>query len=175
MKQIIVASLNPVKVDAVLSGFKRLFVGEDFQVAPLSVDSGVEDQPLSDQAARQGAENRAQAARQAVPVSDYWVGVEGGCDTIDEEMIAFAWVVVLSKTGVGSSRTAHFRLPVEVQRLVEAGMELGDADDQVFGKRNSKQKSGAVGLLTGDVITRKTLYEQAVILALIPFKRSEIY
>ena len=175
MKKIVVASLNPVKADAVLSGFRRLFPGEDFQVAPIRVDSGVEDQPLSDQAARQGAENRAQAARRADPVGDYWVGVEGGCDTLGAEMIAFAWVVVLSNVGVGSSRTAHFRLPVEVQQLVEAGMELGDADDQVFGKRNSKQKSGAVGLLTGDVITRKTLYEQAVILALIPFKQTELY
>ena len=175
MKKVIVASLNPVKVDAVVSGFKSLFVGEDFQTVPISVDSGVDDQPLSDQAARQGAENRAQAARQAVPVGDYWVGIEGGCDTMGEEMIAFAWVVVLSNDGVGSSRTAHFRLPAEVQRLVEAGKELGDADDQVFGKRNSKQKSGAVGLLTGDVVTRKTLYEQAVILALIPFKQTELY
>ena len=175
MKKIVVASLNPVKADAVLSSFRRLFPGEDFQVAPISVDSGVEDQPLSDQVARQGAENRAQVARQSVPEGDYWVGIEGGCDTMNEEMIAFAWVVVLSNNGVGSSRTAHFRLPVEVQQLVEAGMELGDADDQVFGKRNSKQKSGAVGLLTGDVITRKTLYEQAVILALVPFKRSELY
>jgi inosine/xanthosine triphosphatase len=175
MKKIVIASLNPVKADAVLSGFKRLFPGEDVRIAPISVNSGVEDQPLSDQAARQGAENRAQAARQSVPEGDYWVGVEGGCDYLGEEMIAFAWVVVLSKVGVGSSRTAHFRLPVDVQKLVETGMELGDADDQVFGKRNSKQKSGAVGLLTGDVITRKTLYEQAVILALIPFKQTERY
>ncbi|MBW6465471.1 MAG: inosine/xanthosine triphosphatase [Brevefilum sp.] len=175
MKKIVVASLNPVKMDAVLNGFKRLFPGEDFRVAPVSVDSGVEDQPLSDQAAHQGAENRAGAARQSVPEGDYWVGVEGGCDTLGEDMIAFAWVVALSKDGVGSSRTAHFRLPAAVQKLVEAGMELGDADDQVFGKRNSKQKSGAVGLLTDDVITRKTLYEQAVILALIPFKRSDLY
>ncbi|HQA29691.1 MAG TPA: inosine/xanthosine triphosphatase, partial [Brevefilum fermentans] len=92
-----------------------------------------------------------------------------------DEMISFAWVVVLSGERVGSSRTAHFKLPAEVKNLVEAGMELGDADDVVFGIENSKQKSGAVGLLTGDVVTRKTLYEQAVILALIPFKQPELY
>ncbi len=50
------------------------------------------------------------------------------------------------------------------------GLNLGDADDQVFRRTNSKQGSGAVGLLTDDVVTRTTLYEQAVILALIPFK-----
>ena len=54
-------------------------------------------------------------------------------------------------------------------------MELGEADDIVFGQSNSKQKSGAVGLLTGDIIDRKSLYEEAVVLALIPFKNEELY
>jgi inosine/xanthosine triphosphatase len=40
MKKIVVASLNPVKVEAVLNGFKRLFPGEDFRMVPVSVDSG---------------------------------------------------------------------------------------------------------------------------------------
>lgn len=175
MKKIIVASLNPVKADAVKCGFMRLFPGEAFVLETIHVNSGVEDQPLSDWVARQGAENRAHNAKQAIPDGHYWVGVEGGCDTLAGEMVAFAWVVVLSNVDMGSSRTAHFRLPPEVKRLVESGLELGDADDRVFGRENSKQKSGAVGLLTDDVITRKTLYEQAVILALIPFKKPDLY
>jgi len=175
MMTIVVASQNPVKAEAVLSGFDRMFPGYGFKVETIEVDSGVENQPLSDQAARQGAQNRALEARSAIPSAHYWVGVEGGCDTLDGEMIAFAWVVVLSNEGLGSARTAHFKLPNQVKALVESGMELGDADDRVFGRENSKQKSGAVGLLTGDVITRKTLYEQAVILALIPFKQPDLY
>jgi inosine/xanthosine triphosphatase len=175
MKTIVVASQNPVKAEAVLSGFNRMFPGHSFKVETIEVDSGVENQPLSDQVARQGAQNRAKEAQSAVPTGDYWVGVEGGCDTLDGEMIAFAWVVVVSNEGLGSARTAHFKLPRQVKALVESGMELGDADDRVFGRENSKQKTGAVGLLTGDVITRKTLYEQAVILALIPFKQPNLY
>ena len=50
------------------------------------------------------------------------------------------------------------------------GIELGHADDQVFGRSNSKQQNGSVGLLTGDVVDRTAYYVQAVILALIPFK-----
>ena len=175
MKRIVVASLNPVKVEAALSGFCRCFPSEVFRVEPIDVDSGVEDQPLSDRAALQGAQNRAQGAKQAIPQADYWIGIEGGCDFLDGEMVSFAWVVVLSETGAGRSRTAIFQLPGEVQRLVESGLELGDADDLVFGEENSKQKAGAVGLLTGEVVTRKTLYEQAVILALIPFKMPALY
>jgi inosine/xanthosine triphosphatase len=175
MKKIIVASLNPVKAEAVHHGFRRVFPEEEFKIQMVSVSSGVSDQPMTDQDTRIGAQKRAQNAYQAFPGGNLWVGVEGGCDYLDGEMVAFAWIVILSAEKRGSARTALFRLPSEVQRLVESGIELGDADDQIFGRENSKQKSGAVGILTGDVVTRTSLYEQAVILALIPFKNPELY
>ena len=175
MKNIVVASENPVKIDAVRMGFERMFPGEAFTVLGVGVPSGVSDQPMTDQTSRKGAVIRANNARHAAPQADYWVGVEGGCDTLESDLVAYAWIVVLSRTQRGSARTAMFRLPKEVQRLVESGLELGDADDRVFGRQNSKQKSGAVGLLTSDVVTRTTLYEQAVILALIPFKNPDLY
>jgi len=58
---------------------------------------------------------------------------------------------------------------------VRQGKELGEADDLVFAKENSKQDNGAVGLLTGNVIDRTALYQQAVVLALIPFKNPHLY
>lgn len=175
MKLVVVASENPVKIEAVRHGFHRMFEGEKFKVAGMAADSGVSDQPMTDEAARDGALNRAKNARIAVPGGTFWVGVEGGCDYQDDEMVAFAWIVVISDEQESCARTAQFRLPKKVQSLVESGLELGTADDQVFGRKNSKQKSGAVGLLTENVVTRKTLYEQAVILALIPFKNPALY
>ncbi len=175
MKTIVVASLNPVKVEAILNGFQRLFPDERFLTQPVSVLSGVSDQPMTDRDTKHGALNRAEHARQAHPEGNYWVGVEGGCDYLDGKMVAFAWIVILSDDRCGSGRTAQFQLPDEVGRLVESGMELGEADDRLFGRENSKQKSGAVGILTNDVITRTSLYEQAVLLALIPFKNPSLY
>jgi inosine/xanthosine triphosphatase len=175
MKKIVITSLNPVKTKAVLRGFQRCFPLETFETVQVVVDSGVADQPISDQETLTGARTRALNGQAARPEGDYWVGVEGGCDFLGEELVSFAWVVVLGVQREGNSRTALFQLPKPVQTLVESGMELGDADDQVFGRENSKQKSGAVGLLTGDVVTRTDLYEQAVILALIPFKNQSLY
>lgn len=175
MKRIVVTSQNPVKQDAVINGFQRTFPDEVFTVERVTVSSGVSDQPMSDQDTRLGAINRARLGIHAVPDADFSVGVEGGCDWIDDQMVAFAWVVIRSQSQQGSARTAMFQLPPAVQSLIESGMELGDADDRVFGRENSKQKSGAVGLLTGDVVTRTSLYEQAVILALIPFKNGGLY
>jgi len=175
MKKIVVTSQNPVKSQAVLNGFQRMFPNEGFVIQEVSVSSGVADQPMTDQATREGASNRAENGRLAVPDVDYWVGVEGGCDSLEDQMVAFAWIEILGVSTRGSARTALFRLPREVQKMIERGLELGEADDRVFGETNSKQQSGAVGLLTGDVVTRTSLYEQAVILALIPFKHPEMY
>jgi len=83
---------------------------------------------------------------------------------------------VKSRDGkIGKGKTGSFFLPQKVAELVRQGMELGEADDIVFGKKNSKQANGAIGILTDDVITRTTYYVPAIIMALIPFKNEELY
>lgn len=62
-----------------------------------------------------------------------------------------------------------------VAELVRAGVELGEADDRVFGRTGSKWEEGAVGLLTGGAVTRTELYAQAVALALCRFVHPELY
>ncbi len=197
MKIIAVASRNPVKLQSALAGFQRMFPGERFVVEPVLTTSGVGDQPFSDAETLQGALHRAQEAARLFPGADYWVGIEGGGEaavipsagagigagsavkheaaSMENEMAAFAWVVVLAQGRLGKARTGAFTLPPAVASLVREGKELGEADDIVFGRSNSKQENGAVGLLTGDVIDRRSFYEQAVILALIPFKNPELY
>ncbi len=171
MEKIVVASNNPVKIQCALDGFRKMFPDRQYSASGVSVPSGVRAQPMTDEETLLGATNRAQAARQQIPDADYWVGVEGGIDERGDEMEVFAWIVVLGKNGVnGKSRTATFYLPQEVRDLVRQGVELGEADDRAFGRSNSKQQNGSVGLLTQDAITRITYYEHAVILALVPFK-----
>jgi inosine/xanthosine triphosphatase len=167
--RIIVASTNPVKIQSALNGFQRMFPNETFHAEGKSALSGVRDQPMGDAETLQGAMSRARHIRDRAPNGDYWVGIEGGAAEDKGEMIVFAWVVVLSQDKMGRSRTGAFYLPEEVARLVREGMELGHADDAVFGRSNSKQEDGSVGLLTGGVIDRTLYYEHAVVLALIPF------
>jgi len=174
MKTVIVASHNPVKIQATANGF-RAMLGEDFRVNPVPVSSGVSSQPLSDEETLRGALNRTERAAAIAPDADYWVGIEGGLEARADELAAFAWVVVRSRVTTGKGRTASFFLPDQVTALVREGKELGEADDIVFGRENSKQENGAVGILTADVIDRVKLYEQAVILALIPFKNPQLY
>ena len=174
MKKIVVASSNPVKAEAVLHGFERMFPKETFSLHSLEVASQVSEQPMSDAETRLGAFNRALAARQTALEADYWAGVEGGVEYLGEDLTAFAWIVVLSYNQQGMARTGTFMLPPEVVCLIDSGLELGEADDIVFGKKNSKQAAGAVGLLTNNAMTRSSFYAEAVVLALIPFRNPEL-
>lgn len=175
MRRVIVASLNPVKAKAALEGFRLMFPGEAFEVSGVAVESGVSRQPMSDEEALQGARNRAESARAAVPDADFWVGMEGGVEERSEGLASFAWIVVLSGDREGRGRTGVFFLPDRVASLVREGAELGAANDFVFGRTNSKHDSGAVGLLTGGAIDRAELYAHAVVLALIPFRNPELF
>lgn len=175
MSRIVVASLNPIKSLAVDRAFSRMFPGEGFVVEPIDAPSDVSDQPVGDAETRRGAGNRARAARAARPDAYLWVGIEGGIEDSSDGMVAFAWIVVLSADRRGAGRTAGFYLPPDVADLVRGGLELGEADDIVFGRTNSKQQDGAIGLLTGNVVDRRGLYEHGVIMALIPFRNAGLY
>jgi len=175
MKKIVIASHNPVKLQAARNGFQRMFPGEPFEWISLSISSGVAEQPMTDAETCLGAQNRAQGAAHLRPDASFTVGIEGGIEQRPDGMIAFAWVAIQSGSRLGKARTGAFFLPDEVARLIQEGKELGEADDIVFQRNNSKQENGAVGLLTANVIDRTQLYEQAVILALIPLVNPHLY
>jgi inosine/xanthosine triphosphatase len=129
-----------------------------------------------------GAINRAKAAFSEYFIlhgenPTYSIGLEGGVAvTFDGEMECFAWIAVFDGVTLGTSRTASLFLPSVIRDIVIVeGLELGAADDRVFGTHNSKQSAGAVGLLTNGVIDRAAYYEPAVVLAFIPFHWKELY
>ena len=170
-----VASANPVKIQATLAAFRQVFPNESFVAHSVEVQSGVREQPIGDEETLAGAVRRAELAAVAAPRSDYWVGIEGGVVWIDDAMAAFAWIVVKSRSMMGKSRTGTFFVPQRVARRVLAGEELGLANDAVFGTTDSKRESGAIGLLTRDVVDRTALYHHAAILALVPFMNPTLF
>lgn len=175
MKKVIIASKNPVKIQAVKSGFKKMFPIQKFQFVGVSVPSNVSKQPFSNDETFCGAKNRANNAFSKIKDADFYVGIEGGIEYIEDEMEAFAWVFIMSAGRSGKAKTGTFFLPKEVVKLIKEGKELGEANDIVFKRNNSKQENGAVGILTGDVIDRAEYYTEAVILALITFKNVDLY
>ena len=169
--KVVVASNNPVKVAATRRAFEAGFPSAAVEVLPVPADSGVDDQPFTDEDTRHGAINRAHNAREVVPEADFWVGLEGGVDTFNRQLMAFAWMAILDQSGrTGTARSMTLPLPPAVKRLVESGQELGEANDHVFGTVDSKHGGGAFGLLTGGRITREDVYAETLAMALIPFQ-----
>ncbi|WP_281614682.1 inosine/xanthosine triphosphatase [Flammeovirga sp. SubArs3] len=176
-KKIIVASKNPVKINASLEGMQKILPNEQFEVIGVDVPSGVSDQPMTSKETWQGALNRAMNAKSEIPEAEYWVGMEGGIDKDEDgKMYAFAWMCVIDqKDAIGKGQTGVFYLPSKVQQLVEEGIELGYANDQVFNENGSKRKGGAVGSLTFGALGRTEYYVQALVLAMIPLVNPNLY
>ncbi len=117
MKRIVVASVNPVKVQAVLKGFQEMFPEEQFTASSIRVDSGVHAQPSSNEETLAGALNRAKEAIKQINEADYWVGIEGGIENLGGEISVFAWIIIKSQELIRqkpdcllSSSTQYFRI-----------------------------------------------------------------
>jgi inosine/xanthosine triphosphatase len=168
--RVVVASQNPVKIGAARQAFAAVFPDDAIDVIGVEVDSGVGVQPDDDAKTRKGARARVSSACNVEADADFWVGLEGGVDVFDGQLMAFAWMAVKGRLGnVSEARSATLPLPPAVKDLVDAGMELGAANDRVFATVNSKQGGGAYGLLTDGRYTRESIYTQTLIIALTPF------
>ncbi|MDO9615772.1 MAG: DUF84 family protein, partial [Bacteroidota bacterium] len=74
MIKILVASKNPVKLDAVKEGLS-VFLKQEVTVLGGSVESGVSDQPESDVETLLGAESRVKNAQRLFPGFDFYIGI----------------------------------------------------------------------------------------------------
>ncbi|EJF9956430.1 inosine/xanthosine triphosphatase [Vibrio parahaemolyticus] len=164
-QKVVIASLNPAKINAVKSAFQSAFPQQAFEFVGISVPSEVADQPMTNEETHRGAVNRVKNAKVEMPTADFYVGLEAGI----EGNVTFAWMVIESDTHRGESRSASLMLPPEVLAQLADTNELGDVMDKVYGTENIKQKGGAISLLTQNQLTRSSVYHQALILALIPF------
>ena len=164
MWTIAVASANPAKIAAVEQCFCQVFPDKQLRVSGFACESGVRAQQLCAEETLLGAENRIAQLKNQI-AADFYVAIEAG---LEGEM-TFAWMVIHHGNQVGKARSASLMLPPAALALLARGEELGDVMDQLFGTQNIKQAGGAIGLLTGNRLSRASVYQQALVLALIPF------
>jgi inosine/xanthosine triphosphatase len=174
---ILVGSKNPVKIESVKEAFDKYF--PDVTVRGVEVSSGVPDQPVNDDTFN-GAKNRADALYKINETDNlnaqYFVGIEGGIINICDKWFSMGCICIINDQGkVGFGTSSHFSLPKKIVDKLLSGIELGHVIDSLTDQHNSKQKSGAIGFLTKEVIIRKDLYTQGIITALIPFINAELF
>ena len=173
--RVAVGSQNPVKIEAARLAFAALWPNERWEVSGAEVDSGVSSQPMSDEESIRGARNRAIAARDSLG-ADYGVGLEGGLQKIGEHYFDCGWAVIVNRAGAeGIGSTVKIMTPPKITTLIHSGLELGHANDQIFGAVNSKQAEGHFGLMTNNIITRTQGYRDGLIAALARFVHERLF
>ncbi|MFA4924562.1 MAG: inosine/xanthosine triphosphatase [Ignavibacteriaceae bacterium] len=175
--KILVGSKNPVKIESVREAFSYYF--NSIEVNGLEVDSKVSPQPINHETFI-GAKNRADElfllAQEENLSIDYFVGIEGGIIEEHSRWFAFGCICILNNQGeTGFGTSSLFPLPSLIVTELLNGKELGEVIDEIANDENTKQKGGAIGYLTNGVITRKELYKQGIISALVPFLHPALY
>jgi inosine/xanthosine triphosphatase len=175
--KVIIASKSPVKEEAAKQGFKTLWPDESFEFECVPANSGISDQPMSDDETRTGALGRVKHARELSPDADFYIGLEGGVEEKYGDLYNFGWVVVESQSSKkGYGRTFAFALPPEIRDLIlHEGMELSHATDKALSKSDTRTGSGTIGHLTNDSLRFVDWYTPAVISALVPFLNQDLY
>jgi inosine/xanthosine triphosphatase len=169
--KIVVASANPAKIRAVQDALAQVFNGKTLQCSGHSTDSGVPAQPMTSEETLQGALNRLQAVAAAAPGADYYVAIEAGLDGD----CSFAWIVITHQGRISKTRSASLPIPPAALMALQQGEELGDVIDLMFAQHNIKQQGGAIAMLTNHLLTRSSVYQQAIILAMIPFIQPQLF
>ncbi|EHQ7104635.1 inosine/xanthosine triphosphatase [Escherichia coli] len=150
MHQVVCATTNPAKIQAILQAFHEIFGEGSCHIASVAVESGVPEQPFGSEETRAGARNRVANARRLLPEADFWVVIENASQR-------------------GEARSATLPLPAVILEKVREGEALGPVMSRYTGIDEIGRKEGAIGVFTAGKLTRASVYHQAVILALSPF------
>lgn len=163
---------NPVKVRAVRRVFEDLF--ERVRVRAVPVATGVPEQPI-DQQAPVGAMNRARAA---LGEADFGVGIEAGLlwDASVGDYLDVQYCAVVDRGGrVTLGHGPGFEYPPRVVDAVRAGKTVSQAMAELTGIHEIGSKHGAIGYLTERRMDRDALTEAAVLMAMVPRIRRDLY
>jgi len=173
--KVAVGSTNPVKINAVKTAFEKVFPKRKWIVEGVKVSSGVSDQPMSDLESIKGARTRAKKAMKELN-ADYGVGLEGGLQKVGSNWFDSGWMVIVDRNGIeGIGSSIRMHSPMKMMKLIKQGKELGDVDDILFSKSNSKQGEGHFGLMSKNTVTRTSAYVDGVISALVRFIQPQLY
>ncbi len=172
--KIAVGSKNPVKIEAVKRVFTQVFPDQQIEIFSYAVPSGVPPQPFDAQVA-QGAASRAQ---NALRDCDYGVGIEAGLiwnGALENFLDVQFCAIIDSQKRITLGHGPGFLYPPEVIRSAQSGQTISQAMSKMSGIEDIGQQMGAIGFLSKNLLDRTQLTEQAVLMALIPRIRPDLY
>lgn len=182
--KIAVGTENAAKLAAVRTAAARIATLEETwreaKVVGQTVAVSVPAMPLTDEQLRRGARERAENVLKVVPDAQLGVGLEGGFHSVE---IDGAWVTFLRGWAYATDGEQGFygaapsvAVPDFIARQVtETGRELAEVIDEVAGETDIRNRQGAWGVLSRDLLTRSDSFEAALIAAFAPFYNVKFY
>ena len=130
--------------------------------------------------ARQRAEMLQRIAQQTSKPWNYFVGLEGGLDSIvnggEHRVFLESWAYVSDGARGHFGRSGSIELPGALaHEVLENGVELSIAIDRFAGAVGIRDAQGAWGVLSNNFITRQEAFRVAVIAAFAPFYNMKLY
>jgi inosine/xanthosine triphosphatase len=186
--QIAVGSTRRPKLTAVNEAIRDfgavLAPGGEFEVIGVEVDSGVGHTPANRMELMQGARQRAEVlvrvAREKSEKWQYFVGLEGGLDVIQQEgrrrVFLESWAYVSDGRNGHYGRSGGVEIPEALaHEVLENGVELSAAIDRFAGAVGIRDGQGAWGVLSNGLISRTEAFRVAVVAAFAPFYNAKMY
>ena len=190
MKKIVVAvgSTRRPKLNAVWEALSVIGPTLDeaalYDVVGVEVASGVGHTPLSRAELMAGARGRAEAlarmGRERGEAWEYFVGLEGGFDVVQDNgarlVFLQSWAYVSNGTRGAYGQGGAIVVPEALaRRVVDDGVELSVAIDAFSGAQGIRAQQGAWGVLTKNLHTRQDSFRTAVVNAFAPFFNAKLY
>ena len=156
----------------------------EFAVIGFDVESGVSHTPCSREELMRGARQRAESlvrlAHQRRESWQYFIGLEGGLDTVQENgarrVFLESWAYVSDGSAGHYGRSGGVEIPAALaNEVLENSVELSVAIDRFAGAVGIRDAQGAWGVLSRDLISRQEAFRVAVLAAFAPFYNAKMY
>ncbi len=170
--------------EAVDGMINLLSPGTSIEIVGAEVESGVNHTPLSREESMRGARQRAETlqkmAQEEAKPWNYFVGLEGGLDSVMENgerrVFLESWAYVSDGTRGHFGRSGAVELPEALaEEVFVKGTDLSIAIDRFAGEAGIRDAQGAWGVLSANKITRQEAFRVALIAAFAPFFNSSAY
>ncbi|MBS0649248.1 MAG: inosine/xanthosine triphosphatase [Verrucomicrobia bacterium] len=174
-----VGSTTPPKVEAVKEIAKNYPMLAEAQVVPISVKSGVADQPLSLEETILGAKNRALQAFQKCDGCNLGFGIESGLMQAPGTQTGY---LNISACSIYDGKNHHiglstgFEVPSPILKLVvEKKIDLNQACYQagITDKAEIGAEEGLIGILTNGRVSRQQYSRECISTALIQLEHAK--
>lgn len=172
--RVVVGSMNKVKIDAVRNIFTQSF--GLVEVKGIEPNHSIGTQPMEERTI-QGSIERARSAI-AETGADFGVGIEAGLffNKILNKHLDIQYCAIVDSSGkMTVGHGPGFEYPPEVIQAVLKGGTVGDTMSKITEIEKIGHKMGSIGYLSDGLIDRTSLTEVAVLMALIPRIRKELY